>query len=94
MAGGGAMGAESVDDRLAAMALRIEELGAQCASADRRLRGDAFDFVKGDDLDTIWLIIGAVGVFSMQSGFAMLEVGSCARDHTKEILLKNINTIS
>ena len=26
----------------------------------------------------------------MQQGFAMLEVGSCAKDHTKEILLKNI----
>ena len=29
----------------------------------------------------------------MQQGFAMLEVGSCAKDHTKEILLKNIMDI-
>ena len=30
----------------------------------------------------------------MQQGFAMLEVGSCAKDHTKEILLKNIMDIA
>ena len=39
-------------------------------------------------------IFAQVGVFSMQQGFAMLEVGSCAKDHTKEILLKNIMDIA
>ena len=41
-------------------------------------------------LPTHWSIFAQVGVFSMQQGFAMLEVGSCAKDHTKEILLKNV----
>jgi len=80
------MGAESVEARLAALASSIEELSAQCVYNEGR--------AASVDLDTIWLIIGAVGVFSMQSGFAMLEVGSCARDHTKEILLKNIMDVA
>ncbi|EGB08101.1 putative ammonium transporter [Aureococcus anophagefferens] len=78
------------DARLAALEARIEELSAQC-SWGRELEATAAD---GANLDTIWLIVGAIGVFSMQSGFAMLEVGTCASDHTKEILLKNIVDIA
>jgi len=42
------------------------------------------------DLDTEWLCIGAILVFFMQTGFAMLEVGSVSVKNTKNILIKNI----
>jgi len=42
------------------------------------------------DLDTQWLMIGAILVFFMQTGFAMLEVGSVSVKNTKNILIKNI----
>jgi len=42
------------------------------------------------ELDTLWLIIGTVLVFLMQTGFAMLEVGSVNTKNTRNILLKNI----
>ena len=83
-AGGG------TEARLAALEARIEELTAQC-SWGRRLEETTVDVA---DLDTLYLILGAIGVFSMQAGFAMLEVGTCASDHTKEILLKNIMDIA
>ncbi|CAM9892924.1 unnamed protein product, partial [Discosporangium mesarthrocarpum] len=37
------------------------------------------------DLDTLWLMIGAILVFFMQTGFAMLEVGSVSIKNTKNI---------
>jgi len=43
-----------------------------------------------DDLDTFWLMFGAILVFFMQCGFAMLEVGSVSKKNTKNILMKNI----
>ena len=43
-----------------------------------------------DDLDTFWLMFGAILVFFMQCGFAMLEVGSVSEKNTKNILMKNI----
>lgn len=42
------------------------------------------------DLDTIWLCIGAILVFFMQTGFAMLEVGTVNKKNTSNILLKNV----
>eukprot|EP00752_Nemacystus_decipiens_P002347 g2217.t1 len=41
-------------------------------------------------LDTAWILLGAVMVFFMQAGFAMLEVGSVSIKNTKNILVKNI----
>ncbi|CAN0085679.1 unnamed protein product, partial [Discosporangium mesarthrocarpum] len=46
------------------------------------------------DLDTLWLMIGAILVFFMQTGFAMLEVGSVSIKNTKNILIKNIGDAS
>ncbi|CAM9900828.1 unnamed protein product [Choristocarpus tenellus] len=46
------------------------------------------------DLDTLWLMIGAILVFFMQTGFAMLEVGSVSIKNTKNILVKNIGDAS
>ena len=43
-----------------------------------------------DDLDTFWLMFGAILVFFMQCGFAMLEVGTVSEKNTKNILIKNI----
>lgn len=44
----------------------------------------------GTDLDTMWLCIGAILVFFMQTGFAMLEVGTVNKKNTSNILLKNV----
>lgn len=43
-----------------------------------------------NDMDTFWLMFGAILVFFMQTGFAMLEVGSVSEKNTKNILMKNI----
>lgn len=42
------------------------------------------------ELDAFWLMFGAVLVFFMQTGFAMLEVGSVQSKNTRNILLKNV----
>jgi len=42
------------------------------------------------ELDTMWLMIGSILVFLMQTGFAMLEVGSVDVKNTRNILLKNV----
>lgn len=43
-----------------------------------------------NDADSMWLLIGAILVFFMQAGFAMLEVGSINIKNTKNILIKNV----
>lgn len=43
-----------------------------------------------NDMDTMWLLLGAIMVFFMQTGFAMLEVGSVSVKNTKNILIKNL----
>ena len=47
-----------------------------------------------NDMDTMWLMIGAILVFFMQTGFAMLEVGSVHIKNTKNILIKNLGDAS
>lgn len=54
----------------------------------------AHEETVADDLDALLLMVGAVSVFSMQSGFAMLEVGMVSRANTKDILLKNLADVS
>ncbi|CAM9777356.1 unnamed protein product [Ectocarpus fasciculatus] len=48
----------------------------------------------GADMDIFWLMFGAILVFFMQTGFAMLEVGSVSIKNTKNILIKNIGDAS
>lgn len=43
-----------------------------------------------DEINAFWLMFGAVLVFFMQTGFAMLEVGSVQSKNTRNILLKNV----
>jgi len=50
----------------------------------------AFDAQLTSELDTMWLLIGTILVFFMQTGFAMLEVGSVNKKNTRNILLKNV----
>eukprot|EP00614_Pseudopedinella_elastica_P027744 CAMPEP_0172616228 /NCGR_PEP_ID=MMETSP1068-20121228/62787_1 /TAXON_ID=35684 /ORGANISM="Pseudopedinella elastica, Strain CCMP716" /LENGTH=512 /DNA_ID=CAMNT_0013421589 /DNA_START=35 /DNA_END=1573 /DNA_ORIENTATION=- len=50
----------------------------------------AFDTSLTAELNTMWLLIGAILVFFMQTGFAMLEAGSVATRITNTILLKNV----
>jgi len=50
----------------------------------------AFDAQLTQELDTMWLLIGTILVFLMQTGFAMLEVGSVNVKNTRNILLKNV----
>ena len=47
-------------------------------------------FALQTDVNTFWLLFGAILVFFMQTGFAMLEVGSVQLKNTKNILIKNI----
>ena len=48
------------------------------------------DYALASDVDAFWLMFGAILVFFMQTGFAMLEVGSVQAKNTKNILIKNI----
>jgi Amt family ammonium transporter len=45
---------------------------------------------QNTDTDAMWLIIAAVLVFFMQTGFAMLCAGLVRAKNTKNILLKNV----
>mmetsp|Transcript_17121 Transcript_17121/g.22617 ORF Transcript_17121/g.22617 Transcript_17121/m.22617 type:complete len:469 (+) Transcript_17121:103-1509(+) len=42
------------------------------------------------DVNTFWLMFGAVLVFFMQTGFGMLEVGCVSNKNQKNILVKNV----
>ncbi|CAN0032148.1 unnamed protein product, partial [Ectocarpus sp. 12 AP-2014] len=42
------------------------------------------------DMDSLWLMVGAILVVFMQAGFTMLEVGSVGAKHTKNLLIKNL----
>ena len=48
------------------------------------------EYLTVQDADTFWLMYGAVLVFFMQCGFAMLEVGYVQQKNTKNILIKNV----
>ena len=52
---------------------------------DAQLFGSTFSF-----LDTIWLILGAVLVFWMQAGFAMVEAGFTRAKNAGNIIMKNL----
>lgn len=43
-----------------------------------------------EDVNSFWVMFGAVLVFFMQTGFAMLEVGSVQRKNQRNILIKNV----
>ena len=45
------------------------------------------DFVNG--LDTLWVLLGAILVFWMQPGFALVEAGLTQSKNTANILMKN-----
>ncbi len=47
-------------------------------------------YLETNDADAFWLMFGAILVFFMQTGFAMLEVGSVQPKNTKNILIKNV----
>jgi len=48
------------------------------------------EYLSAKDADCFWLMYGAVLVFFMQCGFAMLEVGYVQQKNTKNILIKNV----
>ena len=45
------------------------------------------DYVNG--LDTMWVLLGAILVFWMQPGFALVEAGLTQSKNTANILMKN-----
>ena len=45
---------------------------------------------NASDMDNTWLLLGGFLVFFMQSGFALLEVGSVSIRNTQNILFKNM----
>lgn len=48
---------------------------------------EAKDYVNG--LDTLWVLLGAILVFWMQPGFALVEAGLTQSKNTANILMKN-----
>lgn len=48
---------------------------------------EAKDYVNG--LDTVWVLLGAILVFWMQPGFALVEAGLTRSKNTANILMKN-----
>lgn len=50
----------------------------------------ADEFALASDVNNFWVMFGAVLVFFMQTGFAMLEVGSVQKKNQKNILIKNV----
>lgn len=48
------------------------------------------EYALASDVNSFWVLFGAILVFFMQTGFAMLEVGSVQAKNTKNILIKNI----
>ena len=70
--------------RLAALEAQLGQLTDACS---RRRLDEHAGHIDETVVDAFFLLVAAVGVFSMQQGFAMLEVGSCAKDHTKESYL-------
>lgn len=41
-------------------------------------------------IDTVWVLVGAVLVFSMQAGFAMLETGFARAKNAANVVMKNV----
>lgn len=41
-------------------------------------------------VDTIWVLVGAVLVFFMQAGFAMVETGFTRAKNAGDIIMKNL----
>lgn len=78
----------SSPDPLAILSLSIEAQNNATSAVFKEI--EASFGALGVDLDTEWLCIGAILVFFMQTGFAMLEVGSVSVKNTKNILIKNI----
>ena len=50
----------------------------------------AAEYALASDVNDFWVMFGAILVFFMQCGFAMLEVGSVQKKNQKNILIKNI----
>lgn len=65
------------------------EAFAECMNAQVLSLGGTVS-VQGWSADTFWLLFGAVLVFFMQTGFAMLEVGAVQMKNAKNILIKNV----
>eukprot|EP00752_Nemacystus_decipiens_P002092 g2001.t2 len=63
----------------------LEELGS-CVNDHLAVGIDG----QTTSIDTFWLLFGAVLVFFMQTGFAMLEVGAVQAKNAKNILIKNV----
>lgn len=57
------------------------------AVAESAMVEEAKDFVNG--LDTLWVLLGAMLVFWMQPGFALVEAGLTQAKNTANILMKN-----
>ncbi|KAJ8602618.1 hypothetical protein CTAYLR_010205 [Chrysophaeum taylorii] len=73
---------------LAALLLATARIASSYAVATNDDVSDVQEYL--DDANTLFLLMSAMMVFTMQSGFTMLEVGAVREIAMKSILLKNI----
>lgn len=57
---------------------------------DQLLCLDAKDGVLQGAIDDLWVMVTAIGILSLQTGFTMLEAGTVQSKNVKAVLLKNI----
>ena len=67
------------------------ELNHNASSTGERL---LFDQVEGESRgyadDATWILTASFVIFTMQSGFGLLELGSCGEGYQVNIMMKNI----
>lgn len=77
--------ATTVFSMLACLAARAEEAAA---AAPAKVSAEMFT------VNNLWILLGAILVFSMHPGFALVETGLCRAKNSVNILTKNIITVA
>jgi Amt family ammonium transporter len=70
---------DSIASAVSAVAAPVVEAASEVAEAASEING----------LDTVWVLLGAMLVFWMQPGFALVEAGMTRSKNTANILMKN-----
>ena len=82
---------KGVDEYVAA---REKEISQEVAP-DMTAEASTFDLASlAASIDTVWVLLGAMLVFIMQAGFALVESGFTRTKNTANILMKNLMDFS